>query len=37
VSAGDEDLYAIMLDHLNGKLTLLEALQEAYELGEGRC
>lgn len=33
MNALDESLYAIMLDHLNGKVTLLAALREAFELG----
>jgi hypothetical protein len=37
VNALEESLRAIMLDHLNGKVTFVEALREAYDLGEGRC
>lgn len=29
----DQSLYSIMLDHLNGKVTLQAALREAFELG----
>jgi hypothetical protein len=33
VNTLDESLRAIMLDHLNGKVTLYGALREAFELG----
>lgn len=33
MNALDESLRAIMYDHLNGKVTLMEALYEAFNLG----